>query len=336
MVTIYDIAKRVGCASSTVSKALNDSKEVSEKRKKEILAIAKEMGYVPNSSARRLATKNSWSIGILYSENLNIGLEHHFFGGILESFKTYVEDLGYEVTFVSGKVGAQSLSYLEWCKYKNIDGVLIVTVDIEDENLKELTESDIPMVSVDNGLLHVPTIISDNHQGSRMAIEYLMVRGHKRIAHIAGPSVSYAGVERLDAYKNTLLVNGYEVEEELIVEADNYDYKSGIKAMDQLLHQNLEVPKAIYAASDDIALGAIKSLRTHGYKVPEDVAIVGFDNIELSRYTVPALTTVSQQKNLIGEEAARQLVALINGEEDVDPDHIKRVPVELMIRESTN
>ena len=109
MVTICDIAKKVGCASSTVSKALNNSKEVSEKKKIEILAVAKEMGYVPNASARSLATKNSWSIGVLFSEDLNIGLEHHFFGGVLQAFKTYVEDLGYEVTFVSKKIGAQSL-----------------------------------------------------------------------------------------------------------------------------------------------------------------------------------------------------------------------------------
>ena len=144
MVTIYDIAKRAGCASSTVSKALNNSNQVSKKRKEEILALAKEMGYVPNSNARLLKTKNSWSIGILFSEDLNIGLEHHFFSGVLQEFKTYVEALGYEVTFVSKKVGAQSLTYLEWCKYKNIDGVLILTVDVDDVNLKELTESGHP------------------------------------------------------------------------------------------------------------------------------------------------------------------------------------------------
>lgn len=151
MTTIYDIARKVGCASSTVSKALNNSKEVSDKRKAEILAVAKELGYVPNSSARRLATKNSWSIGILFSEDLNIGLEHHFFSGILQAFKTYVEDLGYEVTFVSKKVGTQELTYLEWCKYKDIDGILIVTVDVNDENLNELRQSGIPIVSVDSG-----------------------------------------------------------------------------------------------------------------------------------------------------------------------------------------
>ncbi|MCH4889964.1 LacI family transcriptional regulator [Acidaminobacter sp. JC074] len=335
MVTIYDIAKKVGCASSTVSKALNNSKEISAKRKEEILAVAKEMGYVPNSSARRLATKNSWSIGVLFSEDLNIGLEHHFFGGVLQAFKTYVEALGYEVTFVSKKVGSQPLTYLEWCKYKNIDGVLILTVDVNDENLNELTQSGIPIVTVDNGLINVPTIISDNYQGTRMALEYLMLKGAKKIAHIAGPLRSYASTERLKGYKNVLSNADIPIDEKLIVEAHNFDFNSGKKALEELISQAEDMPDAIYAASDDIALGAIVGLKEMGYKVPEDVSVIGFDNIELTRYTSPSLTTVSQNKVTIGTEAAKHLIAIINKESTTDPGIIKRVPVELIIREST-
>lgn len=335
MVTIYDIARRVGCASSTVSKALNNSNTISSKRKEEILATAKEMGYVPNSNARQLATKNSWSIGILFSEDLNIGIEHHFFSGVLQAFKTYVEALGYEVTFVSKKVGTQSLTYLEWCKYKNVDGVLILTVDVDDVNLKELTEGGIPIVTVDNGLINVPTIISDNFQGTRMVLDYLMLKGAKRIAHIAGPLRSFSAQERLNGYKDVLTKSGYDVDEKLIVEANNYDYKSGKNALIQLIKQSGEVPEAIYAASDDIALGAIIALKELGYKVPEDVSVVGFDNIELTRYTSPSLTTVSQDKVMIGTEAAKHLISLINKETNKLPGIVKRVPVELIIREST-
>ena len=335
MVTIYDIAKKAGCASSTVSKALNDSNQVSKKRKEEILAIAKEMGYVPNSNARLLKTRNSWSIGILFSEDLNIGLEHHFFSGVLQEFKAYVEELGYEVTFVSKKVGAQSLTYLEWCKYKNIDGVLILTVDVNDVNLKELTESGIPIVTVDNGLINVPTIISDNFQGTRMALEYLMLKGAKHIAHLAGPLRSFSAMERLKGYKETLQNHGTQADERLIVEAYNYDYNSGKNALLQLVNQFKGIPDAIYAASDDIALGAIIALREMGYQVPQDVSVIGFDNIELTRYTSPSLTTVSQNKMKIGTEAAKHLIALINGELSIEPGIVKRVPVELIIREST-
>lgn len=333
MTTIYDIARKVGCASSTVSKALNNSKEVSDKRKAEILAVAKELGYVPNSSARRLATKNSWSIGILFSEDLNIGLEHHFFSGILQAFKTYVEDLGYEVTFVSKKVGTQELTYLEWCKYKDIDGILIVTVDVNDENLNELRQSGIPIVSVDSGLINVPTVISDNFQGTRMVLEYLMSKGAKRIAHIAGPLRSFSALERLEAFKEVL--GKHNMDSSQVVEAYNYDFNSGKKALHELLKLNKTLPEAIYAASDDIALGVILALRDLGYKVPEDVSVVGFDNIELTRYTSPSLTTVAQDKVRIGREAAKHLIAQINKEVDTDQATIKRVPVELIIREST-
>ncbi len=336
MVTIYDIAKKVGCASSTVSKALNNSKEISDKRKAEILAIAKEMGYVPNSNARQLATKNSWAIGILFSEDLNIGLEHHFFSGVLQAFKTYVEDLGYEATFVSKKVGAQSYTYLEWCKYKGIDGVLMLTVDADDENLKELTQSGIPIVTVDNGLINAPTVISDNYQGTRMVLEYLMMRGAKKIAHIAGPMRSFSAMERLKGYKEVLRTSDIEVDDNLIVEANNYDFNSGKKALLELLKKNDgQLPDAIYAASDDIALGVIIALKELGYKVPDDVSVVGFDNIELTRYTSPSLTTVAQDKFMIGTEAAKHLIAQINKETGIVPGIVKRVPVELIIREST-
>lgn len=335
MVTIYDIAKRVGCASSTVSKALNNSKEVSEKRKLEILAVAKEMGYVPNASARSLKTKNNWTIGVLFSEDLNIGLEHHFFGGVLQAFKVYVENLGYEVTFVSKKVGAQSLTYLEWCKYKNVDGVFIVTIDVYDDSLNELTQSGIPIVTVDSGHINVPTIISDNAQGTRMALEYLALKGAKRIAHIAGPQRSYAAMERLDAYKEIISTLNFKLDENLIVEAYNYDHISGQKALIELLEQNGEVPEAIFAASDDIAIGAIAALREKGYRVPEDVSVIGFDNIELTRYTTPTLTTISQKREVIGTEAAKCLISIINKEKDAMSHGIKRVPVELVIRDST-
>lgn len=333
MATIYDIAKKVGCASSTVSKALNNSKEISDKRKAEILKVAKEMGYVPNFSARSLATKNSWTIGILFSEDMNIGLEHHFFSGILQAFKTYVEDLGYEVTFVSKKVGAQSLTYLEWCKYKDVDGVLIVTVDVNDENLNELRQSGIPIVTVDSGLINVPTIISDNYQGTRMVLEYLVSRGAKRIAHIAGPMRSFSAMERLNAFEEVLSKMG--ISNDMVVEAYNYDFNSGKKALNELMKKFSDVPDAIYAASDDIALGVIIALRELGYKVPDDISVVGFDNIELTRYTSPSLTTVSQDKVRIGTEAAKHLIAQINNEIDINQPVIRRVPVELVIREST-
>ncbi len=333
MSTIYDIAKKVGCASSTVSKALNNSKEISKKRKAEILAVAKEMGYVPNSSARSLTTKKSWSIGIVFSEDLHIGLEHHFFSGVIQEFKKSVEELGYEISFYSKKIGNQSLTYLEWFKYKDLDGILIVTVDVEDENLEALRQSKIPVVTVDSGLINVPTVISDNFQGTRMALEYLMSRGAESIAHIAGPLRSFAAVERLEAFKSVLSSCGRE--ESVFVEASNYDYKSGKEALYKLIKLTKDLPDAIYAANDDIALGAIMALKELGYKVPRDTSVIGFDNIELTRFTSPSLTTVKQDKRKIGTEAAKLLIEQIDKKTERTKGIIKRIPVELIIREST-
>ncbi len=333
MSTIYDIAKKVGCASSTVSKALNNSKEISEKRKAEILAAAKELGYVPNSSARRLTTKKSWSIGIIFSEDLHIGLEHHFFSGIIQEFKKYVEGLGYEINFYSKKIGNQTMTYLEWFKYRDLDGILIVTVDVNDDNLEELRQSKIPVVTVDSGLINVPTVISDNFQGTRMALEYLMSRGAKTIAHIAGPLRSFAAAERLDAFQSVL--SKYGMQKDVFVEASNYDFKSGKEALYKLLQLTKELPDAVYAANDDIALGAIMALKELGYKIPRDVSVIGFDNIELTRFTSPSLTTVKQDRARIGTEAAKLLIAQIDKKAEITQTFIHRIPVELIIREST-
>lgn len=333
MSTIYDIAKKVGCASSTVSKALNDSKEISEKRKAEILAAAKELGYVPNSSARRLTTRKSWSIGIIFSEDLHIGLEHHFFSGVIQNFKKYVESMGYEINFYSKKIGDQNMTYLEWFKYRALDGILIVTVDVEDENLEALRQSKIPVVTVDSGLINVPTVISDNYQGTRMALEYLMSRGAKSIAHIAGPLRSFAAAERLEAYQSVLQAQG--MKETPYVEADNYDFRSGKTALYKLLQRTEGIPDAIYAGNDDIALGAVLALKELGHRVPEDVSVIGFDNIELTRFTSPTLTTVKQDKERIGMEAAKLLIEQIDQKTQVLEEAIHRIPVELIIREST-
>ena len=335
MVTIYDIAKKVGCASSTVSRALNSTRHVSPPLKREIERVAKELGYVANVTARNLISNESRSIGVIYHESLEIGLEHQHFGGILQSFKTYVEQMGFEITFVSRKAGMRELTYLEWCKSRRIVGILIVTIDDKDEQLIELIESDIPVVSVNKVDLNCPAIISDNEQGTLMAMEYLFRNEQKRSAHISLPESSFSGNERCEAYKKFLLENASSKSEPLIIPTSNYKYEDGYNAAIQLMKNYTPLPEALYAGSDMLAIGAIRALIDSGHRVPEDIEVIGFDDIEISRYITPALTTIAQNKHKIGVEAGKLLISFITEEKEKQKNLVLRIPVSLIVRDST-
>ncbi len=335
MVTIYDIAKKVGCASSTVSRALNGTRPVNPELKNKIEKTAKEMGYVANITARNLISKESWTIGIIYHESLELGLEHQHFGAILQSFKTFVEKDGYDITFVSRKMGNQDQTYLQWCKSRRIVGVLIVTVDHQDDQLIEIINSDIPIVSVNKVDLSCSTIISDNVFGTNLAMEHFLKKGLKNIAHISMPKESFAGGERRDTYSNFIKENSLNSIDSLLIYANGYEFKDGYDATIKLIKSLNYLPEGFYIGSDMLAIGAISALKDLGYNVPNDTKVIGFDDIELSKYITPPLTTIRQDKKKIGEEAAKLLISYISGKENKRDKLIIKIPVNLIIRDSS-
>lgn len=327
MADIRDIAKMAGVSTATVSKVLNNYKEVSNATKARILKIVEEVGYIPNSNARALSTKRSWLIGIVYSECLNIGLEHHYFSGLLEAFKRETEALGYEVVFISG----YGIGYLKRCQVRNVDGVFVVAADVFDPGLQALFDSDIKCVTTDVPYKSVPLIYSDNRQGSRLAIEHLYNLGHRRIAHIAGPSTSVAGKERLEGYRQGLIKHGLDYDPKLVVEADDFGGNAGYVAMNKLFALS-EVPSAVFVLCDLVAVGVMHAIKEHHLEVGKDISIVGFDDIELAGHVHPTLTTIKQDRKLIGKILAETLVKRINHQA---VDEIIMIPTELIIRAST-
>jgi DNA-binding LacI/PurR family transcriptional regulator len=327
MVDIRDIARLAGVSTATVSKVLNNYTEVSDATKARILKIVEEVGYIPNSSARALSTKRTWLIGIVYSEHLHIGLEHNYFSGVLEAFKTEVESLGYDVVFISGK----DIGYLKRCQVRNVDGVFVVTADMMDTGLTELFDSKIKCVTTDVPYKSIPLVYSDNRQGSILAIDHLIQLGHRRIAHIAGPLTTIAGQERLDGYRQGLVNAGIEFDASLVIEAAEYDSNSGYECMKKLLNLP-QRPTAVYVMCDLTALGVIHAINECGLKVGEDISVVGFDDIELASHIHPALTTVKQDRKAIGKALAQILNKSINHEK-VDVRTL--IDTELVVREST-
>ncbi len=331
MTTIYDIAKKTGFSITTVSKVLNNYSDVSEKTRKKILEAVDEMGYYPSSSARTLTTKKSWTIGVVFVENIGVGMEHPFFNAVIESFKKNVEKFGYDLLFASRKIGNDHKSYLDHFQFRGVDGVVVVCSTIDDPDVEKLMNADIPSVVIDLDSRGSSVIFSDNIHGSELAVGYLYSLGHRKIAHISGHQELYVGEQRLKGYVSAMEKHNLPILEKYIVDGGYFSFEGGQKAMRELLMLK-ETPTAVFVAGDLMALGAIDEIRNHGLNVPDDISIIGFDDIKMVQYTTPALTTIRQDTTLIGKTAASLLLEQIN---DKKKQFISaKIPVTLVERKS--
>lgn len=333
--TIYDVAKDMCLSPGTISKILHNKGNVSQKTRDRVLNYVKEIGFVADSSARILKSKHSSTLGIVFSDIAHFGLEHPFFSSILQYFKNYVEKLGYEIVFIVDMIGDQELSYYKWCRVKKVDGVLIVTGNINRPNIIELVNSDIPAVSTDINMDNLYSVMSDDYMGVKLGLDYAFETGHKLIGCVSGPLLSRAYYQRLIALE-TVLKDDYQIDfsREYFAEAESYGYTGGYNAIKELLKKARNVPEFIFAFSDELAFGVIRGLEEAGYRVPEDVSVIGFDDVYFAKHFTPSLSTIRQDKERIGETAAKKLLAIIDGLEKPDVQ-VERIPVSLVIRDST-
>lgn len=334
MSTIYDIAKLAGVSPATVSKALNDYNDVSQKTKDNVNRIAKEIGYVPNLGARSTRTNRSYLVGVVFSEDVGLSLAHQFFSVVLESFRKEIGKYGYDTIFINKSVGKKELGYLDHCKYRNVDGLFIITAQPYELDFNKLIHSDFKCVTTDMKLEGIPTILSDNQAGVLQALDYLRENGHTRIGHIGGPKNTIAGLERHEAFDNYIKSNDLDPEEMFSVEAENFNRQASRTATLNLL-LNLELskrPTALFVSADIMAIGAMEAIKSMGLKVPEDISIIGFDDIEVADMVSPKLTTIRQDKVSIGQSVANTLVKLI--EDDSFKWIDQRIPTSLIVRET--
>ncbi|KUP09759.1 LacI family transcriptional regulator [Bacillus coahuilensis m2-6] len=331
MVTIYDIAKKTGFSVTTVSKAINNYSDVSEKTKKAILQAVEDMNYLPNSSARTLSTKKSWTIGVIFVESLGIGIKHPFFNEVIESFKQAVEVFEYDLLFASRNLHGSNKSYLEHFRYRGVDGVVVVCSDIHNEQVRELMANSLPSVVIDLSSTTSSVVYSDNITGSKLAVVHLYSLGHRRIAHIAGHESTFAGQERQKGFIRAMEELSLPVLDDYIVNGQFFSEQGGYDAMKRLL--SLEEPATgIFVAGDNMAIGAIEAIREAGFDVPKDFSIIGFDDINIAKLIHPKLTTIKQQTDLIGKRSAELLLEQINTKEKLTKQI--KVPVKLVERDS--
>lgn len=333
MVTIKDISKRSGYSVSTVSKVLNNYPDIPEPTKEIILNLIDEMKYVPNSTARSLKTAKSYTIGVIFEEITNQGLQHPLFSKILESFKSDVEKKGYDILFLAKSMGHQGGSYYEHSIRKQVDAVLVLCADFNSDDMVELYHSELPLVVIDYQVESAFTVTSNNAHGMKLGVDHLVALGHQKIAHIHGDLDTYIGGIRKEAFEMYMDHHGLKVPASYLVNGPFYSKENGYQAMQQLLALN-DRPTGIFCASDLLAIGAIEAIKDAGLSVPEDFSIVGYDGIDLSQLITPRLTTIKQDSLSMGSMAADKMLSMIDSKVKKEGESIT-INTEIITGQST-
>jgi LacI family transcriptional regulator len=337
-VTIRQLARVSGVSIGTVSRALNGYADVNPETRERIMRLARELDYTPAAAARSLKTQRSHVIGVfLETGEGHPDLQHPFFHEVLVGLKNSIGAGGYDLLLFASEHpgnGYGSHTYLKRVRHHDVEGAVLMGTDPEDPDVRRLVRSELPTVGVDVELEGPATtfVMSDNCDGAVKAVRYLHSLGHRRIATITGLLETKPGADRLRGYRQALQSTGLAYRDEYVAYGDFY-VESGRRAMADLLALD-EPPTAVFAASDMMALGAIRAAGDAGLGVPADLSVVGFDDIQLADHMNPPLTTLRQDKAGLGVAAGTALMRLIDGDEQaVQPSTV--LAVDLIRRGST-
>lgn len=331
--TIYEIAKLAGVSAATVSKVINNYSDVSDKTRAKVKKILEEQNFRPSYEAQCLSTKRTWTLGLVYFENSEIGLKHPFFAAVIEAFKREAEKNGYSLLLGSKNDRLKIDSFLQYFRHRSVDGIAIICSIPNDKETTDIIESDFPTVVIDMNKKNTAAVTSDNEQGCRLAMQYLFDLGHTNIAYITGMEDNNNWVSniRKESYIAEMKRLNLSIKDGYIQKGNNFDFDSGYRGMEKLL-KLADRPTAVFTAGDKTALGAIQAVKDYGLNVPDDISVIGFDDSELAQYVTPKLTSVKQSCDEIGRQAADLLINQIDKKEKVTINKV--IPVELVIRDS--
>lgn len=301
MVSIKDIAKRAGVSISTVSYALNGSTKVTEETRAKIMAVAAELDYIPNAAARNLKKQESKIIGAFLTDYSGA-----FYGHLLHGIREKLSENGYELIVCTGK---QSHRFLP---ERMIDGAIILDASFENIELLSYAERGHKLVVLDRELMHdnIRQVLLDNKTGARLAVRNLIAAGLERLYFVTGPRESYDSARRLEAARAAAKEYPHIICTEI---QGNFDKESGMDAAEKITKE-FSSPAGVFCFNDEMAIGMYNFLANTELIIGQDIHIVGFDNIEVSHYTDPRLTTIAYSKKKWGAMAAEALLDLIKGE----------------------
>jgi len=325
MATLKEVAQRAGVSVATVSCALNNSPKVTAKTKEKILQVAKELNYTPNKSARNLKKRKTETIGLFLRD-----FGGPFYNDLIQGVQKITMENGYDLIVCSTYGGTDSTGY-SFLRDNGVDGAIILASNLEDTDILNITRDGFPIVLLDRVLEGncIYNILIDNKAGAYEATKHLIEEKRLRLGCIVGPENSYDSQLRFEGFKDALGENNCIISNNLIAQGD-FTEKSGYDCMKKILKNDR--PDAVFCLNDEMAIGALTYLKEQKLRVPEDIAIIGFDDIKLASYIQPALSTVGHPKFEWGEEAAECLFNALN-----KPDQAKNklLPTQLVVRESS-
>lgn len=331
--TIHDVAKASGVSITTVSRALNGYPDVSKETRQRVLEVANRLNYRPSAVARSLVMNRTKTVGLVVSDMTKYRLGHYFMYEVVNGIHDGLADLGYDMTLVSTTTARQRLiSYLDFCTERRFDGVILMGIRLDDPYMREVVEAPLPSVVLDVPLLsdHCGYVTTDNVYGAKLAVRHLIERGHKRIGMVNGHLQAAVSQDRLRGYREALQETGMVYDEKLVYEGD-FTVEGGQATTAAMLRDVPDVT-AIFCASDLMAVGVLRFAHEQGIAVPSQLAVMGFDDIDLTEFVRPSLSTIHQDKFGMGEAAARMLVGML--EQGRQPEGRILMP-RLVARETT-
>lgn len=332
--TIKDIAKKFGVSISTVSKALNDSHEISESTKEKIVKYAKENNYKPNFNAINLKNKNTKTIGIIIPNMLN-----YFFAQVFKGIEEVANKKGYKViTCISNDSYSKEVEIIEMLSNGSVDGFILslakeTELKQDFEHIQEIINDGIPIAMFDRTteVIECDKVIADDFNGSFDAVEFLAQKGHKNIAYISTLSNLNIGKQRYLGYKKGLESVGLNFNSDLVINIFEKDYKKYETILTPFF-KNYKIDSVI-ALGESAAIAAMKTAKKQGKEIPKDISVIAFSNGILARHSSPKLTTISQHGELMGESAAKLLIEKL--EKNQTQLKTKIIKTDLVIRDST-
>lgn len=330
-ITIKEIAALANCSTATVSKVVNGKdQKISLATRQRVMAIIDENSYIPNRIASSMVTKMTHSIGLIIPDITN-----PFFPEVARGVEDYANKVGYHLILCnSDNQPKKERAYIGMLQEKMVDGIIFTSSCLNEENFNQMNSLQIPVIAVDREIKDKKfqgKITVDNFSGAYEAVSYMITCGYKRILHISGPMTSTPAQNRYSGYRKALTDYSIAFDPRLVIEG-NYKSESGYEATVEAL--KLPVPfDGVFCGNDMIALGAIRALQEARIKIPEDVGVVGFDDIYLATVVSPRLTTVRQPNYQMGYKAAEMLISLIHNPKSTISDVVLKT--ELVVREST-
>ncbi|MBN1155067.1 LacI family DNA-binding transcriptional regulator [candidate division KSB1 bacterium] len=318
-ITIYDVAKKAKVGIGTVSRAINDSPHISPHTRDKVLQVVKELKYQPHAMAQGLARKKTKIIACIVPF-----FTGYFFVELLRSIQRDISAYGYDLILYSvDEMNKKEVFLKRALREKKVDGVLVFSLPINDNDANIFINNNFPIVLIDSYHRDLDSISIQNQQGAYLATRHLIELGHTRIAMITGHIQSIPAQRRLEGYKIALHEDDIEFKENYVLYIDSsevnadlmlndgFNEKSGYQLMLRLLESGTERPTAVFVSSDIQAIGAMKAIREKGLSIPDDIAVVGFDDIELARLL--GLTTIHQPIAEMGHYAVKRLIDRMNG-----------------------